>query len=221
MTSILIGVPNGSGMFPAVMVQSLLQLHKPVPCAFMVVERQMVEMARNGIVREALSKGFSHLLFVDDDNPIPPDTLELMLSDDKDIVIAPILTRNPDKDGRHSLCAFKRLKVGGQKLYLEFDRVNGSDLVRVDAGGTGCMLIKRSVLESLYVKHGERIFERTRTVFDNPITYKGKEYTERTMSEDVQFCERAADAGYEIWMDTRIRPIHLGTQKAVQWQRGK
>jgi hypothetical protein len=33
------------------------------------------------------------MLFVDDDNPIPSNTLEILMADDKDIVIAPILTR--------------------------------------------------------------------------------------------------------------------------------
>jgi len=219
---ILIGVPNGSGMFPTAMVTSLLQLHKPVPCAFMVVERQMIEKARNGIVSEALRNNFTHLLFIDDDNPVPPETLELMLEDDKDIVIAPILTRNPGADGKHTLCAFDKLSVEGQTLYLPIERLNGSHghLHQIDSGGTGCMLIKIEVLRRLREIYGERIFERTRTVFDEPIKYKGNEYTERTMSEDVEFCERAANAGFEIWLDDRIRPLHMTKQNYVQWQPG-
>jgi GT2 family glycosyltransferase len=47
---------------------------------------------------EAIQKGATHLLFLDDDNPVPPDTLIKLLEDDKDIVIAPILSRNPNKN---------------------------------------------------------------------------------------------------------------------------
>jgi hypothetical protein len=185
---ILIGVPNGSGNFPAIMVSSLLQLKKPCPCAFMVVERQMIEKARNVIALEALKNNCTHLLFVDDDNPIPPETLELMLADDKDVVIAPILTRVPDANGKYGLCAFYKKEVDGIRLYENIEQFTDDGyLHKIDAGGTGCMLIKRKVLEKVNRLYAERMFERTRFVFDKPITVNGKEYTERTMSEDVEF----------------------------------
>jgi glycosyltransferase involved in cell wall biosynthesis len=219
---ILIGMPCGSGSVPAPMVQSLLQLHKPMPCAFMVVERQMIDTARNGIVLEALQKGASYLLFLDDDNPIPPDTLEKMIEDDKDIVIAPILTRNANKDGEHLLCAFYSQEIDGKRIYhnvREFRDVG--DLHKIDGGGTGCMLIKTEVLAKLYSKYSGHLFERTRDIFDKPIMVDGKEYTERTMSEDVLFCERAIDAGFEVWLDSRIRPLHITGNQFIQWQHGK
>lgn len=219
---VLIGMPNGSGQVPAPMVSSLLQLHKPCPCAFMIVERQMIDTARNGIVQEVLNKNFSHLLFIDDDNPIPYDTLEKMLEDDKDIVVAPILTRNANKEGKRQMCAFYKQEVDGEKLYSNIEEFKEEgDLHKIDAGGTGCMLIKRAVLEKLHSIYKDRIFERTRDVFKKPITVDGKEYTERTMSEDALFCERAMDAGFEVWLDSRIRPLHIIGNQFTQWQAGK
>lgn len=219
---ILIGMPNGSGQVPAPMVQSLLQLHKPCPCAFMIVERQMIEMARNGIVIEALKNNVTHVLMVDDDNPIPPDTLEKMLEDDKDIVIAPILSRNPNSKGIHDLCAFYKEEVDGIKLYNHIEEFRDDGFLhRIDGGGTGCMLIKIEVLAKLYSIYSGHIFERTREVFSKPITVNGKEYKERTMSEDVLFCERAIDLGFEVWLDSRIKPLHISGNNFVQWQHGK
>lgn len=215
---ILIGMPNGSGQVPAPMVSSLLQLHKPCPCAFLIVERQMIDMARNGIVLETLRGGFTHLLFVDDDNPIPSDTLEKMLEDDKDIVITPILTRNPNQEGKHTLCAFYKEEIDGQKVYNIIEKFKEEgDLHKIDAGGTGCMLIKREVLERLFSIYNNYIFERTRDIFNKPIIFEGKEYKERTMSEDVLFCERAADNGFEIWLDSRIKPLHITGNRFVQY----
>lgn len=215
---ILIGMPNGSGQVPAIMVSSLLQLRKPVSCAFMIVERQMIETARNGIIMEALKNGVSHVLMVDDDNPIPPDTLEKLLEDDKDIVIAPILSRNPNKEGKHDLCAFYSFGVGGNRLYSNIEQFKDDGyLHKIDGGGTGCMLIKIEVLAKLFSIYKDRIFERTRTVFEKPIEVNGNEYTERTMSEDVQFCERAIDAGFEVWLDSRIKPLHISGNRYVQY----
>lgn len=211
-------MPSNSGQVPAPMVSSLLQLRKPCPCAFMIVERQMIEMARNGIVAEAVKNNCTHLLFVDDDNPIPADTLEKFLEDDKDIVIAPILSRNKNKDGIHTLCAFYSEDVEGVKLYNHIDQFREDGyLHKIDAGGTGCMLIKIEVLKKLNEIYKERIFERTRDVFPEPITYEGKEWTERTMSEDVQFCERAIDAGFEVWLDSRIKPFHITGHQFIQY----
>jgi len=215
---ILIGMPNGSGQVPASMVSSLLQLRKPAPCAFMIVERQMIEIARNGIVIEAIKNNCSHVLMVDDDNPIPPDTLEKFLEDNKDIVIAPILTRNPDANGNHTLCAFYSNEIDGQKLYnpIENFRDDGY-LHKIDGGGTGCILIKIEVLKKMLEVWKDRVFERTRTIFPQPIIVNGKEYLERTMSEDMQFCERAIELGFEVWLDSRIKPLHITGNNYVKY----
>lgn len=211
-------MPNGSGQVPASMVSSLLQLRKPVPCAFMIVERQMIEMSRNAIALEALRNGCTHLLMVDDDNPIPADTLEKMLEDDKDIVIAPILSRNPDARGVHTLCAFYKREIEGQKLYDPIEQFRDDGFLhKIDAGGTGCILIKTQVLAKLNELYPARMFERTRDVFEKPIMVDGKEFTERTMSEDVQFCERAIDAGFEVWLDSRIKPLHIAGNNYIQY----
>lgn len=217
-TMVLIGMPNGSGQIPAPMVASLLQLRKPVPCGFMVVERQMIEIARNGIVTEALKNGFTHVLMVDDDNPIPPETLEILLADDKDVVIAPILGRNKNHKGVHDLCAFYSEEVEGIKIYRNIEEFrDGGHLHKIDAGGTGCMLIKIEVFAKLFSIYKNRVFERTRTVFEKPIIVEGKEYLERTMSEDVEFCERAIENGFEVWLDSRVRPLHITGNNFIKY----
>ena len=220
--TILIGMPSGSGQVPTVMVQSLLQLIKPLPCAFMTIERQRVDKARNAMVVEALKNNFDYLFFVDDDNPIPHDTLQKFVEDDKDIVIAPILGRNPDAGGNHNLCAFyaEEEQIDGKPLSLYYPITKFRDegpLHKIDAAGTGCMLIKRVVLETLVKEYPDGVFEFGDIKFEKPVFIKGQEYKRRTMSEDCEFSERAVRAGFEIWLDERIRPIHLSGVRSVQW----
>jgi len=220
---ILVGVPNQSGFMPGVMVQSLLQLHKPYPCAFMTVERQRVDKARNAICMEGLKKNVDYVLMVDDDNPIPPDTLERFIEDDKDIVIPPILGRNPNKEGVHPLCAFysKTAKADGKDIRLYKPIVKFRDdgpLHKIDAGGTGCILIKTKVLAKLFATYQNNIFEFGEIKFKDKITVDGTEYDRRTMSEDCEFSERAIDAGFEMWLDDRIRPFHITTFNLIQWK---
>lgn len=221
--TVLIGMPCGSGFVPSAMVQSMLQLHKPLPCAFMIIERQAVVKARNAIALEALRVGADYLLFVDDDNPIPPDTLERMIADDKDIVIAPILGRVPDDNGKHPLCAFyaETVQADGEplRIYRNIEQFRDEGpLHRIDAGGTGCMLIKRRVLEVLFDRYNKFIFENGDIKLGEAITVDGAEYDRRTMSEDCEFCERASDAGFEIWLDERIKPFHITSYNLIQWR---
>ncbi len=221
--TVLIGMPSGSGLIPTSVVQSLLQLHKPLPCGFMTVERQRVDKARNYIAMECLKQGFDYLLFVDDDNPIPTDTLEKLLDDDKDIVTTPILARNPNPDGTYRLCSMYAKEVVVDKKPLKLyepiqDFRDDGPLHKVDATGTGCILIKRAVLEALHKVYKDYIFEFGDIRFKKKVTIDGVEYDRRTMSEDAEFSERAIDLGFEIWLDERIRPLHLTNQGSVQWQ---
>ena len=222
MKSILIGMPSGSGQVPVSMVQSLLQLHKPYPCAFMAVERQRIDKARNAIAMEALRGGFDYLFFIDDDNPVPEDTLERFIQDDKDIVVAPILARNPDKDGNYKLCVFYGEEIDGLRVYRNVtDFRDDGPLHKVDAAGTGAMLIKRKVLEKLNAKYQNLMFEFGDIKLDKHIMVDGKLWGRRTMSEDCEFSERSVDAGFEIWCDERVRPLHISGSKYVQWHSGK
>lgn len=216
-------MPSYGGLIPSSSVQALLQLHKPYPCAFMIVERQRIDKARNNIVMEAIKNRADYVLFVDDDNPIPPDTLEKFVEDDKDIVIAPILGRNPDTGGKHPLCAFykKEVIVDNDKLniYFNIDKFNDNGpLHKIDAGGTGCMLIKTKVLIALYAKYKDLIFEFGDIRFKKSIEIEGAIYDRRTMSEDCEFCERATNMGFEIWLDDRIKPFHITTYNLIQWR---
>ena len=80
------------------------------------------------------------------------------------------------------------------------------------------MLIKRRVLEVLYAKHRDHIYEFGDIRFGHKITVDGVEYDRRTMSEDCEFSERAVDAGFEIWLDERIKPFHITSFNMIQWQ---
>jgi len=222
----LIGMPSGSGFVPTMVVQSLLRLHKPLACAFITVERQRIDKARNYMVQQCLSGGFDYLLMIDDDNPVEPETLEKLIKADKDIVSAIILSRNADKDGVHSICAFysHTHKIDGKKLKLYNPIVkfrDEDDLHKVDAVGTGCILIKREVLLKMFTKYPNCLFEFGDTKFKKPFIFEGTTYDRRTMSEDCEFSERAIKCGFKIYLDKTVRPLHISVNKVVQFNNDK
>jgi hypothetical protein len=213
---VLIGMPCASGLIPSATVTALLELNRPLPCSFVTADRWAIAVARNWFADQTIGRGYDYLFMVDDDNPIPSDTLKLFLEDDKDIVLAPIVARTAGKDGKHRLCAFYRLEYSKElengELVPHYGNItefkDEGPLHRIGAGGTGCILIKRKVLVELDKKY-PRIFEFTTDIAEK---YR------RVTSEDIQFCERATDMGFEVWLDDRIRPVHLGAQEKLVWE---
>lgn len=197
------------------MVTTLLRLEYPCLLGFVIVPRKRIDKARNEIAVNALWNKYDYLLFIDDDNPVPPDTITKFLEDDKDIVTAPILTRKMDKTGNYTLCVYKAKEYDGVRIYSNVRTFKEGYLHQIDACGMGCTLIKRKVLETLHKKYKDYMFEFGK--IEKPIKIGEKLYKARTTSEDMEFCERAVDAGFEIWVDTRIRPLHLIGQNQVQW----
>ncbi len=222
----LIGMPCASGQVPTIMLRSLVNLEKPMEFVFATVDRIRIDIARNELAKKMLREEFDYLFFVDDDNPIPADTISKFLEDDKDIVVAPIIRRRKDVNGNFPLCAFyaEEWDIDGRKLRMYTsiqDFKEEGYLHKIDAAGTGCMLIKRKVLEALEGKYGYKIFDFDDIIFKTPITKDNVIYDCRRMGEDGVFSERAVDAGFEIWLDERIRPIHIHDINCLQWSNPK
>ncbi len=218
MTKLLVGIPNGSGFFPALTVQALMSMRKPCPSMFVTVGRQRTDKARNYIVQKALESGCTHLLFIDDDNPPTEDTIEKFLEDDKDIVCSPILSRNPNKEGVHDLCIFDKFTVQegdgkGITMYKSNNKIKDNALFRVDGCGMGCTMIKREVLEKLWKKYNGEPFAYGDSFYTkDPQKMNGQR---RTMSEDMEFIERATNEGFEVWCDSRIKVPHIGSARVL------
>ena len=214
-------MPSASGLISAYTVDSLFKLTRPMPISLLIIERQAVDAARNYIVEIAIRMGIDYLFFADDDGVLPPSTLVKLVEDDKDIVAAPMLTRNVRDNGKHAICCFKKenFYIGDGKTIGKYRSVDGFDnskgyLHQVDAVGSACILIKKIVFETLFKKHNGRIYE---FIHETHIT-KEHGVSLRNISEDMCFSERAKDEGFEIWIDTRIRPVHLGSPKLIRFE---
>jgi len=143
---------------------------------------------RNKIVQRFLaSKEFDYLLMIDDDVVPTPNILDL-LDFDKDIITPVMFTRHGTKV--YSL-VMDRTKDGKYKNR----RLSGKEgLVEADASGTGCMFIKREVLE-----HPDLKFP-----FKNLYDADGV----KTTGLDFNFCTRAKKAGFKVWVHTDYVASH-------------
>lgn len=132
-----------------------------------------------------LDAGCSHLLFLDSDMVFPPDALTRLLQHDVDIAGATYSRRRPPFGLVH-------VELGGQPGGIA---TSERGLKEVMAVGTGCMLIKMSVIETIGPQ------------FDSYWLPVGGR-----MSEDFDFCTRARSAGKRVFVDTDLsREVrHIG-----------
>jgi hypothetical protein len=89
--------------------------------------------------------------------------------------------------------------------------MNGMGLVRAQRVATAFMMIKRSVIENLVKDNpqwqywDERTGRSLSAIFDFAV--KDNSY----VGEDYLFCDRAREAGYQVWVDPTIKLGHMGT----------
>jgi GT2 family glycosyltransferase len=139
---------------------------------------------------------YTHLLFLDADMTWPSDVLERMLRHhDKGIVSGLYFLKGGDwapvalRDGQIPEGSSTRQYMR-DRAYLE----TGTDLRPEEAVGMGCTLIPMDV----FGKIGPRPW------FD----YANDDEGWPLVSEDVTFCQKAAAAGFGIWMDPTVKCGH-------------
>jgi len=142
---------------------------------------------RNFIVDEALKAGATHLMFIDTDVTFEPDGIMKLLSANKDIIGGMYNMR--------SLPLTTTIKFIDDKG--DFVKASADSIPKVPfrcyAVPTGFTLIRLECLKKIPKPY----FEFS--------TWKGK-----LMGEDVRFCQKANEAGIEVWCDPTIRIGHIG-----------
>lgn len=124
--------------------------------------------------------------FIDDDHTFPHEIVMKLLARDVDIV-APLVLRRQSP-------FWPVATVDGN--YLDVSRYRPGDLVEAQFTGSSGMLIRKKVLDAI-----------------EPPWFPAPDYDEqgRRRSEDVNFCLKAAEAGFSIHVDTGIRMGHITT----------
>lgn len=155
----------------------------------------------NTIVRH-MPEECEWLWVVGDDHTFSRDIVLRLLAHDVDIVVPLCARRTPP----FSLVAFDREDgedEHGRPVYhvMQYDEIPNEPLVEIVAAGTAGMLIKRRVLDEMGYPW-----------FSNSDGF--------TINEDVEFCRRARELGYKVWLDTTVAIGHLGVVAVVPARRG-
>jgi hypothetical protein len=151
--------------------EAMHQVRVPPGTVVRYVAGPLISVNRNRAVDE-MEGGW--IWFVDDDNVPRPDTLERLLAHEVDIVQPLVMCRHDltrpaclsDLDGRLGSLAM------------------GPGLKKVAAVGTGGMLVRRRVFETV-----------------PPDWFRFIQEFNRVQGEDVYFCRRAREHGFDVWCD--------------------
>ena len=189
---VFIAVPSMDTL-PALFCQSLALLQRAGDTMIGFEVGSLVYNARNNLARQAIKAEADWVLWLDSDMVFNPDFLQRMLKvcteNDIDFLTALCFRRKPP----YTPCLFDRLdKVDKGASYTALLSVPEG---RFQVGGCGFagVLMSTDVLISVSAKFNGRMFD--------PMDGFG---------EDVAFCWRARQCGYDIWCDSDIEMGHVG-----------
>jgi hypothetical protein len=151
----------------------------------------LIASQRMELARQALEEKADYLLWLDSDMRFPKETIGHLILRDKPIVAANYATRRmPVKP--------VAMMDGGGKIDRVYTGPESQGLEPVDYVGMGVMMVKREVFEKIEAPW-----------FAIPYSTIGNHY----IGEDVFFCRKAKEAGYEVLLDHDLSQHvkHIGT----------
>jgi len=216
--------------------QSLLVLQqeciqKGMLVSFSLMKSSLVQQGRNLLVSEFMNAAekYDYLLFIDSDIDFQSKTIFTMIERDKDLIACPYPMKSFDWDKawrrleREALDEADHLSKSGYTFPIKVHNKNQIEVqngvAEVSHAPTGCMLIKRSVIEKMMEHHpelkinqptivnGKEVFkENFYNLFDCIHDPKTKEF----FGEDFGFCKRWTDMGGKVYAYILDYITHVG-----------
>jgi hypothetical protein len=194
-----------------------------------MMNESLITRARNSIAYDFLASEATHLMFIDADITFNPMDIPRMIQADRDIICglypkkeinwiqvdAAVKAGVPPDQLQFHTGAFVLNLPNGQSSTTG----NINEPIEIANGGTGFMLIKRSVFDRLADKvpsYTNDMYHAVDTVRQVKII---KEYfttsiepeSNRLLSEDYHFCKLARDNGVQVWCAPWAHFTHTGT----------
>lgn len=144
----------------------------------------LVYVARDLLATMAREGNYTHILWVDSDMVFTEDLVDDLLFCEKPMVSAICHTRRPP----HCSVLFKTLRPIERYTFGTYP----DQPFQIGGCGFGCVLMETKVVWEIWKKY---------TFCFLPLEELG---------EDLAFCERAKECGFEIWADPSVRVGHIG-----------
>lgn len=193
---ILIAIPTARYIEPETF-KSVYDLEIPdgYETVFQYFYGYQVDQIRN-LIADWTINGYDYLFSIDSDISFESDTLMKMLNHNVDIISGLYIQRIP---GTHQIEIYKHNERGGY-TNIRYEEIKDKGLVKIAGCGMGCTLIKAEVMKEI---------EYPQFVYHSAIDHA------HTISEDIDFCRKVNEKGFQIYTDTSIKCTHRGSSDYV------
>ena len=241
MSKIFIATPCYGKMVLEGYMKSLLKTMQALPQRGHTItlgsfgNESLITRARNNLMAQFLSSDCEYLLFIDSDITWNPEAIIELIESGHDVCGIPYPTKSfvwdrilklIQTEQVHNIKTENQLRDKARiftinKVSGELKEKSDKGWVEVSALGTGFLLIKRAVLETmrdhywndLYYVNDIAYYNKTTNpkncvaLFDTLIDPVSRRY----LSEDYAFCKRWIDIGGKIQACLKHRLVHTGT----------
>ena len=214
--------------------QALLELQKlafekKIKITFQLMKSSLVTQGRNLCVSGFIESNYTHMLFIDSDIYFKAESIIKMIDRDKDIISIPYPLKTMMWD--RAIDAIKEDKIKTindlkKSLNTYPIRVEDDKSIKLDNGvmevthsPTGCMLIKRSVIDKMIIAYPEKSIVQ-KTVINGEYVDKPHMWnffdtihdpeTKTYLGEDFSFCKLWKDMGGKCYAFIGDTIIHVG-----------
>ena len=188
----MIAVPCMDTM-PYEFVESLYRMKTVGQIRPAFLSGSLIYKARTDLALMALNEKADFILWIDSDMIFAPDLMVSLMDDmeGRDMVAAVCHMRRPP----FNPVLYSKLRLGITPDQNEHQKVLDypDDLFTVEGCGFGCVMMRTSVIEAVVDKYHDLF---------SPLPGYG---------EDLSFCIRARECGFDIWADGRIQVGHKGS----------
>jgi hypothetical protein len=139
------------------------------------------------------------ILMVDGDIGFEPEDVTALLEDDLPIVSG--VYRGIMQE-RVMPVVFEWAEVNGKRRLLPIDKEPENQVFKASGVGAGFLMLHRDVVNDVYERYGHPYPWFAEDVHDG-----------QGFSEDLSFCLRAQECGYDIHVDSRVQVAHYKSVK--------
>ena len=176
---------------------SFIMMEKPERFVFLRPDYPgRIDRVRNILVQEAMVRGASHILFMDTDQVYPLDTIPKLFETMEMVrskVVGTVVYR---RYAPFDPLVFN-IEEGGLTA-VDFEKMYLQEHLKVGAVGAGCTLYDLEVFRAI----PKPWFEDRSDEFD-------EEKKKHGPGEDIGFCYKLRDYGFDIWVNTSVDIGHL------------
>ena len=195
--------------------RSVLALQKPPNVNELIIstpDSMEIDTALNVSIANALREKVDYLFLWEADVNVPPQTLKLLMADDKPVVSGLVFQKvYPNLPILYDYMNHPQSKYIMECHYWYDKGIKLKGLRKVDVVGAGCVLIKAKVFDKIKMPY-------FKFLKGDPASKDGG-----TISADNYFCRQLFEAGVAVYVDTRICCGHLGVKESSEkdWVRNR